>query len=780
MASSSASNIEPPPKEKKTRRRLRLSCVECTKRRQRCDRNYPCGLCTSRGVSHLCRWESVPVSRPTPARPPDHRGLRTATDSETKIKELSERIVVLERSLEQQNSAAGGSTSDYTDRAHFRTSSAGSAGARSPSAYLSDLSPGGFAQDSPYSSPEPQSQDDDDDTLRVTVTREGYDAAWSLLQEALGDQREFMGHRSSWDLLHSCLKDGSTTSKFVHSSLTDIVSVAVAEDPRQYSYTPSFSVEQLTQRLPPNEIISQVLSTFFAEVNWNFGIPEHWLRSSVMQMWNTLRFPDMAGRGLNASWLSLIFTVLACTPHLDIQLVNPRLESVDQYSVYANAALQIAENASGSPLSGRTKPLFTDGAVLACLAVPLLCSFYTKNGFITESWKLLGTWIRIAQSLGIHCDPDKYGGSGMPQQEKCLRTLAWCNLMTWERFSASILGRPQMVDMEVPGFVSVMLSHPDGASNFFGIYQSALIRLSNIVGEINAKCIAVDRPSPKTVYDLDESLEQWRKRLPFEYRIRNGDSLEFNASSLTSTLNFRQWYTLSTWYLFARIKLHLGYVTGEKENLQYFPPFPPYMSRKQSRVICMDACIEMLRLQCDMVEMLCRVKTESIPTDVVHLHWDVIGPIGVLEAAVGLIALMAWKSPEQSIQAQAEAVLARTIQTLPHVRLQSREGNRLSGAATSILTALLREATNRKGTPLSRAQSPPAPGPSTLPPRNNPELTFSGQSEAWKYDWYSNLSTIAPPTVSMFAPSHPPDRESYGDMPMPNSHSSNLFQLGGS
>jgi hypothetical protein len=37
---------------------------------QKCDRQQPCGLCKSRNVEHLCRWELEPYARPQPARPP--------------------------------------------------------------------------------------------------------------------------------------------------------------------------------------------------------------------------------------------------------------------------------------------------------------------------------------------------------------------------------------------------------------------------------------------------------------------------------------------------------------------------------------------------------------------------------------------------------------------------------------------------------------------------------------------------------------------------------------
>lgn len=106
-------------KAKKTRRRLRLSCVECTKRRQvcllysskyidlpssqqKCDRANPCGLCTSRGVPHLCYWSPVPIARPTPARPPSHtKTAMIESEDKKEVQQLSDRICLLEQQLEQ-------------------------------------------------------------------------------------------------------------------------------------------------------------------------------------------------------------------------------------------------------------------------------------------------------------------------------------------------------------------------------------------------------------------------------------------------------------------------------------------------------------------------------------------------------------------------------------------------------------------------------------------------------------------------------------------------------
>ena len=179
-------------------------------------------------------------------------------------------------------------------------------------------------------------------------------------------------------------------------------------------------------RIPTASALTAILNNYFTEVNWNFGLPEHWLYTAVVKMWNNLRYP---GSSVNACWLSLLFAIIACTPRLDPQLKNAALESPAQYFSYAKAALRIAEE----PFRGKPRTSATNGSVLGCLAVPLLCAYQAKEGHIGESWKLLGTWIRNAQAMEIHLDPDRQGWNGISEEEKCLWKLAWCNLTTWDK-----------------------------------------------------------------------------------------------------------------------------------------------------------------------------------------------------------------------------------------------------------------------------------------------------------------------------------------------------------
>ncbi|KAJ8076917.1 hypothetical protein PM082_001340 [Marasmius tenuissimus] len=746
-------------KEKKTRRRLRLSCVECTKRRQRCDRNYPCGLCTQRGVSHLCRWESVPVARPAPARPPDHAGTRSTVDNEAKVRELSERIAMLERTLEQQKANV-----DLADPSHFRPpSSIGSTSGHSP-VYTGDVSPAPgpslIGESSPYSSPEPSGlQDDSEDQPSIVLSQGTFELACKLMQLTAGLRGEYLGCRGSWDLLRAILTDGSSTPKNLQSCLTDISALTDTSD--LPVYPPTASIEQLAERIPTAAALSAIFNNYFAEVNWKFGLPEHWLTTAVLKMWNTLRYP---GARINACWLSLLFSIVACTPRLDPQLKNAGLESSSQYFSYAKAALRIAEESfHGKPPTSSAM----NGGVLGCLAVPLLCAYQAKEGHIGESWKLLGTWVRNAQAMEIHLDPDRQGWHGMSEEEKCLWKLAWCNLSTSDKMYSMVLGRPQMVGTEVPTFISSMLSHPDGASNFFSIYQSAVIKLAQISGETNVKCAGVGRPSSKLVYDLDEGLQQWRAQLPYEYRIRTGENLDLNTTSIASTLNFRQWYTLSIWYLYCKMKLHLGYLTGDKEPSY----FTSYVSRKQSRAACLSACLDILRLQCETYELHGRSQTD----DQAHFSWDFIGTVALFEAVIGLVSLMT-RQPTHGSFHDMETVISRSIQLFTSLA-HTAEGTcgEIAHTISTVLDALLREIPGARvsGTETSTLSSR-APSPSQSPPgpsHHLPSSMFVADSghEGWiagtsnlKYDsWYQGLNTITTPTVDMYPQSH--SRDNYHD-----------------
>lgn len=69
--------------QKKKKRRVALSCAECAKRKQRCNRETPCQHCVARRVPELC----VPYTRPS--SPPEKKGSGNKKDF-TKVKTENE------------------------------------------------------------------------------------------------------------------------------------------------------------------------------------------------------------------------------------------------------------------------------------------------------------------------------------------------------------------------------------------------------------------------------------------------------------------------------------------------------------------------------------------------------------------------------------------------------------------------------------------------------------------------------------------------------------------
>jgi hypothetical protein len=181
-----------------------------------------------------------------------------------------------------------------------------------------------------------------------------------------------------------------------------------------------------------------LLPTFFSKMNWAFGIPDDWFYGTISQMMNPLHrtHPDMR---INPNWLSLLFAVLACASNAyagNNEVANSKLSiSSDDYFSASTNALDIAERMyRDRPSLTDAMPFSaTDGSVLSCLAVPLLCDQYVTKGRLSEAWKLLGRWIRIAQAVGLHDDPDLHGWRDMSQEKKSLRRIAWRNLTAWDK-----------------------------------------------------------------------------------------------------------------------------------------------------------------------------------------------------------------------------------------------------------------------------------------------------------------------------------------------------------
>ncbi|KAJ7497031.1 hypothetical protein FB451DRAFT_212266 [Mycena latifolia] len=730
-------------KEKKTRRRLRLSCVECTKRRQRCDRVYPCGLCVSRGVSHLCRWENVPVARPAPARPPVVPAPGT---SDASIRQLSARIASLEQTVVAERLRNRPRSDNHLDALSGSSPHSSSRGLSLPNDYsphnsvVSLQSPS--SGNSPYSSPEPYSQDDDNERIPATPLSDGvYHTVASLTQQSMAHHGEYIGRGSSLSALYSISSKATPRLPHVTSTETNVLFQSVPPNEQ-----PCPSVLRLVQSLPSSSTVAALSQVFFKDANWRFGIPEQWFNATCADMWNVLRY-TVPQPQINPNWLSLLFAILALAPRSGLDSTSGDTDSAEQFFSYAMTARRIAEGAYlVRPSSARTSA--AQGSVLACLAVPLLCDHLAERGRVSEAWKLVGHAILCAEAVGMHRDPSsrdwqKMSEDIMSDEEKLLRRRAWWGLFIWERMYGLVLGRPAVIRSDVSDVVVPAPMNADGTRNFFNVYQRHLIQLVHLAGETVEKCFGIGPPSSAAVHELDRKFEQWEAQLPPEFRsdIRSEyQSIpdDLGASDLVALA--RQRYTLSTWYLFCRSKLHVSFITSQDDPI-FLGVWGHPLTRKRSRSLCISIASDLIRLQCDAHANAnhCRNQQTSHDSVLTGSNWCFGGCFSLFESAVTLASLL----PPHSWQGrpgEPDALIHQAMMVLAQVADEEQGTGTIARMGSEALAALIQEVDGRTEGGLQTAPTFHSFDSST------PFMTNATSSGTPVYEWYSSDSVFELPT----------------------------------
>ncbi|KAJ7076900.1 hypothetical protein B0H15DRAFT_575846 [Mycena belliarum] len=727
------SAFEGPKKEKKTRRRLRLSCVECTKRRQRCDRVYPCGLCVSRGVSHLCRWENVPVARPTPARPPVVPAPGT---SDASIQQLSARIASLEQTVVNERLRNRLATDYHLD------APSGSSPRDPPNKYSPRNSSVSLqstsSANSPYSSPEPYSQDDDGETLTTTpISDRVYHVVASLIQQSMAHRGEYIGEGSSLSALYSITS--RTAPRLPHVTSTENSVLFQSLPPNNQ---PCPSTLRLIESLPPSSTVAALSQSFFKNANWRFGIPVEWFNSTCANMWNVLRYTIPQAQ-INTNWLSLLFAVLAVAPRTGSESTNSNLGSAERFFSYAMMARRIAEGEYlVSPSPARASA--AQGSVLGCLAVPLLCDHLAERGLVSEAWKLVGHAIVCAEAVGMHMDPSspqwqKTSEDVMSDEEKLLRRRSWWGLCIAERMYGLVLGRPTLIRSDVSDVMFPAPINADGTRNFFNLYHEQLIHLMHLAGEIEEKCFGTGPPTSLVVHALDRKFEQWEAHLPPEFRSDTwsdyqGISDDSGGADLVTIS--RQRYTLSTWYLLCRSKLHLSFITSQDDPM-FLGVWGRPLTRQRSRNICISIASDLIRLQCDAHASADRRRNERNGQESVLTGsaWCFSGCLSLFEGVVTLASL--W--PPQNWEGrpgQPDALIHQAMMVLAQVANEEQETGAIALLGSEALAALTQELVGRTGDGLQTTPTSSDPF--------DPSTPFA-TSVTPGYEWYSSNGVFESP-----------------------------------
>ncbi|KAG5646228.1 hypothetical protein DXG03_004055 [Asterophora parasitica] len=711
-------------KEKKTRRRLRLSCVECTKRRQKCDRTYPCSLCVSRGVSHLCRWETVPVARPAPARPPK------TTSSEETIQQLLSRIASLEQALGEQNvqELYGQTNAD----ALFHNTPSGSSTLMATEGASSYVSPG---PDIPSPSPSNLRGTDEEEPLSRPLNHlqpAAYATTSALAHLSLGHHGEYIGRGSVICALHAI--STGTNPRFLYAKSTDVSTSARGSNSGLMS-TPLFDrVEDLLRNVPPLPIATILLQAFFTESNWRFGIPEEWFWAACTQMWDVLEYSGPRVIQINTNWLSLLFAVLAYAPKSASSSDEDSDNSSDHYYLCAMTARRIAEddylNKPNLELSVMASA--ADGAVLSCLAVPLLCSYLSQTGRVSEAWKLAGTGLRNAEAVGMHRDPEWNQWQAMSKDEKILRRRAWWGLYIRDKMYSYILGRPQMIRKEIFDTTVSSPNEVDGSRNMFESGQTTFIRLCTLVGEALEMCFSVAHPDLRLFLEMDDRFESWENDLLPEHRLPHDERATSHFTVKDLVIIHYQRYTLHTWYLLCRTKLHIAALTGNRTTKQ------PMADVLESRKTCILMSMRLIELQCETHDFALQSRAEydsgtpAFPGSI----WFFEGCFSLVEATVALITTVT-RFPWREKVAEADQLVHRAVGVLRYVAGQETEKRgEIARMGVEILSSLQQE-------PWWRAQVSDAATPSI--PMTDSTAFQSGLSIShpamqpvyFDYDWFS-------------------------------------------
>ncbi|KAI0632947.1 hypothetical protein C8Q77DRAFT_857003 [Trametes polyzona] len=601
-------------KVKRTRRRQRLSCVECTRKRTKCDRQLPCGTCVSRGMAQLCRWEPI-VVRPPPQAPPEGAGSTIAT--------LSARIAALEQALLRQSTRAPDNanssrhtspqTESHPSPAH--SLNYGPATAPSPSTVSASYSASSPEQGDEMTNtaaaiepfverPAPDPRDADGDCALSLFDFEVQQAAISMAQMSLAPQDEYVGGGTILCALHKLGDPYRFRFPFPRSA--DSTTVRKPQQEQQPGAHPlSAQIQKMVSAMPSREKTNILLDAYFAERNWEFGLPERWFRRSCEQMWRHL---DLSCPGytcyvsggcprctqeLNPHWLSLFFAVLALAPR---RVVGA---GARMYFLKAMEARRLVEDITLSSRAYAQSSTAVDGVVQSCIGAALLAKYLADRGRVSDAWKLAGTALRTAQAAGLHRDPGWQKWDHMDTQEQELRLLGWWSLVMADRLYSFILGRPMMT---LPGTFDVKpvpgAKHGDGSPNPFADFQRCIISLFEIIGETIDQCLGIMSPAYATVLEMDRKYKVWLSKLP--------SSLDWRQNHPTPTTPEErsiayQRHLCAAYYLGGLMNLHRPY-------LMHAPPIlpPPAALSATMKVImnpsrerCIETALELVKVVCD-------------------------------------------------------------------------------------------------------------------------------------------------------------------------------------
>ncbi|WAR60197.1 hypothetical protein PtB15_9B134 [Puccinia triticina] len=452
-------HLAPPPKR---RPRHRLSCAECRRLKLKCDRTWPCSSCTKRGCARIC---------------PDGTLQSKVRTKDTSV--LLARISELENLLQSKDHQLRLHCSDDRQAEH-----------PSGSRVLPDYLHMGMV-----AAPSEQSQD-----THVLALIDGI----GTLNVSDDGRSRFLGLSAS-----SAFFDGDWSDCDSLSSTP-----GTSEDPNETSESPSpFTFQVLMGRsaLDPNQLKRYLPDRHEAErlgnvyYNYVFHLYELLTRTEFSalldEMYDDHRNEICIGR------LALLYSIFSLSVLFDpaVQALHP---DARKWHDAAETCLRSTDYLSSPSLA----------IVQAIHAMGTYVMNSRADGAETF-WPVLGTAMRLCQSMGLHRDGSNWG---LQSSELESRRRTFHEILSLDRLQSLVLGRPYAMsdkhfDTSIP---RADLKQPESHEPNVD-FHVAKWRFSSYIGRVVDDAFSVSPPSLAVVNRLDEELRQFDQALSPKLKCSN-------------------------------------------------------------------------------------------------------------------------------------------------------------------------------------------------------------------------------------------------------------------
>lgn len=180
---------------------------------------------------------------------------------------------------------------------------------------------------------------------------------------------------------------------------------------------------------------------------------------------------------------------------------------------------------------------------------------------------------------------------------------------------------------------------------------------------------------------MDHKFQEWEARLPPEYQFTSDVKVLQELNSAEKRILTRQRYTLHTWYLFGRLKLHIASTTGQGRRA----PQPADITRRGVEE-CISLSIKLIEFQTEAFDACSDFDADLSAPVYPGNCWFFEGCLSLFEASVALVTIMtqlAWVGKV----ANANAALDSAVRVFHAVA--QREDGKTGETATRALEVLV-------------------------------------------------------------------------------------------